>query len=80
MATHKKTKERRAIKLIHRSSIVKEKEGELFSEIKVLKEMDHPNIMKIYEFASDENYYYLVQEYYIIKAVDSLMVESYSMQ
>lgn len=63
MAIHKKTKEKRAIKLIGKSSVDKDKVGDLFSEIKVLKEMDHPNIMKIYEFASDDNYYYLVQEY-----------------
>ena len=60
---HKKTKEKRAIKLINKSDVPKEKEGELFSEIKVLKEMDHPSIMKIYEFASDKTYYYLVGEY-----------------
>eukprot|EP00826_Nyctotherus_ovalis_P052798 TRINITY_DN6763_c0_g1_i6.p1 TRINITY_DN6763_c0_g1~~TRINITY_DN6763_c0_g1_i6.p1 ORF type:complete len:573 (+),score=137.58 TRINITY_DN6763_c0_g1_i6:94-1719(+) len=62
-AVHKKTRERRAIKLINRSLIGRSKEGELLSEIKVLKEMDHPNIMKIYEFASDKNSYYIVQEY-----------------
>lgn len=62
-AIHKKTKERRAIKLIDRSLIEKDKEGELLSEIKVLKEMDHPNIMRIYEFASDKDNYYIVQEY-----------------
>lgn len=59
---HKRTKERRAIKMIDKTLIEKEKEGELLSEIKVLKEMDHPNIMKIYEFASDKSYYYIVQE------------------
>lgn len=62
MATHKVTKEKRAIKFINKSSIPKDKEGELFSEVKVLKEMDHPVIMKIFEFASDKNYYYLVSE------------------
>ncbi len=39
LAVHKKTKERRAIKMINRSVVAKEKEGELFGEIKVLKEM-----------------------------------------
>lgn len=61
-AIHHKTKERRAIKIIDRSLIETDKEGELLSEIKVLKEMDHPSIMKIYEFASDKKYYYIVQE------------------
>ena len=61
-AVNKKTNEKRAIKLINKSAVQKDREGDLFSEIKVLKEMDHPSIMKIFEFASDENYYYLVGE------------------
>lgn len=64
LATHKTTNEKRAIKLINKQSITQGREGELVSEIKVLKEMDHPNIMKIYEFSSDSRYYYLVQEYF----------------
>lgn len=61
-AEHKKTKEKRAIKLIAKSIVPKEQEEELFGEIKVLKEMDHPSIMRIYEFASDNKYYYVVSE------------------
>ena len=61
-AFHKKTKEKRAIKVIDKQLIETDNENELFSEIKVLKEMDHPSIMKIYEFSSDKNFYYLVQE------------------
>jgi serine/threonine protein kinase len=61
-AVHKVTKEPRAIKLIDKSIVPKDKEKELFSEIKVLKEMDHPRIMRIFEFSSDEKYYYLVSE------------------
>lgn len=54
--------EKRAIKFINKSNLPKEKECELYNEIKVLKEMDHPAIMKLYEFASDETYYYIVGE------------------
>lgn len=69
-AINKKSKEKRAIKLIHKSSVPAEKQAALFSEIKVLKEMDHPSIMKIYEFATDDKYYYLVSEYYIFLILD----------
>eukprot|EP00826_Nyctotherus_ovalis_P041018 TRINITY_DN4086_c0_g3_i1.p1 TRINITY_DN4086_c0_g3~~TRINITY_DN4086_c0_g3_i1.p1 ORF type:complete len:268 (+),score=76.80 TRINITY_DN4086_c0_g3_i1:468-1271(+) len=41
----------------------KEREGDWLSEIKVLQQIDHPSIIKVYEFASDDNYYYLVSEY-----------------
>jgi calcium-dependent protein kinase len=34
----------------------------LFNEINILKEIDHPNIIKMYEFFEDEKRYYLVTE------------------
>jgi len=48
--------------MIERTTVEEEREGNLFNEINVLKKMDHPNIMKIYEFSSDDKYYYLVCE------------------
>lgn len=61
-AVHKITKEKRAIKLIKKCTVPKSQQGQLLSEIKVLKEMDHPSIMRIYEFSSDETYFYVVEE------------------
>lgn len=34
----------------------------LFNEINILKELDHPNIVRMYEFFEDEKRYYLVTE------------------
>eukprot|EP00352_Strombidinopsis_acuminata_P004002 CAMPEP_0176397868 /NCGR_PEP_ID=MMETSP0126-20121128/45466_1 /TAXON_ID=141414 ORGANISM="Strombidinopsis acuminatum, Strain SPMC142" /NCGR_SAMPLE_ID=MMETSP0126 /ASSEMBLY_ACC=CAM_ASM_000229 /LENGTH=408 /DNA_ID=CAMNT_0017772431 /DNA_START=230 /DNA_END=1456 /DNA_ORIENTATION=- len=34
----------------------------LFNEINILKEIDHPNIVKMYEFFEDEKRYYIVTE------------------
>ena len=34
----------------------------LFNEINVLKGLDHPNIVKMYEFFEDEKRYYIVTE------------------
>jgi calcium-dependent protein kinase len=53
----------RAIKIIekdHFKSLEKEK---LLDEIKILKNLDHPNIVKLYEFFEDEKNYYMVSEY-----------------
>ena len=36
---------------------------EILREINILKNLDHPNVMKIYEFLEDENNYYLIQEF-----------------
>ena len=34
----------------------------LFNEINILKNIDHPNIITMYEFFEDEKRYYLVTE------------------
>lgn len=34
----------------------------LFNEIQVLKRIDHPNVVKLYEVFEDEKRYYLVTE------------------
>ena len=40
-----------------------QKENERFhQEIEMLKMLDHPNILKLYEFYEDEKRYYLVTE------------------
>ena len=36
---------------------------EILREINILKNLDHPNVMKIYEFLEDEKNYYLIQEF-----------------
>lgn len=35
----------------------------MVDEINILKDLDHPNIVKLYEFYQDEKYYYLITEY-----------------
>ena len=35
---------------------------ELFAELAILKEIDHPNVMRIYELFRDEVNYYLIME------------------
>lgn len=39
--------------------------GALADEISVVKQLDHPNIMKLYEFFDDGINYYLVMEAYL---------------
>ena len=56
----KNDKEIRALKEVKKNSLIV---SELKNEINILKEIDHPNIMTIYEFFEDENYLYIVMEY-----------------
>ena len=55
----------KAIKIIPKDRLVQGIDDEkLSNEILILKNLDHPNIMKIYEFFEDEKNYYMVTEYY----------------
>lgn len=49
----------------------------MFSEMNILKNLDHPHIVKLFELYQDENNYYLVTEYYC-SYLDISLVESYS--
>jgi calcium-dependent protein kinase len=77
-AVHKKSGHRRAIKTVQKDSISRDltEKFKFFSEVDVLAGLDHPNIVKLYEFYEDDKYFHLVTEYigggelfdYIIKS------------
>lgn len=57
---HKKTNFIRAVKAIKKKHI----DGNaLNNEISVLKNLDHPNVIKLFECFYDSNYYYMIEEY-----------------
>ena len=60
---HKLSDQIRALKVIKKStSISKNDDDEIKNEINILKTLDHPNILKIFEFYSEYNCFYLVTE------------------
>ena len=59
-ATHKATKYMRAIKIVSKSKI--KDQTEFVNEIEILKRLDHPNIIRLYETYEDELNIYLVFE------------------
>ncbi|CAK57234.1 unnamed protein product (macronuclear) [Paramecium tetraurelia] len=61
--THKTTGLIRAMKQIRKSELIKEDEQKMFSEMNLLKNLYHPNIVKLYELYQDSNNYYLITEY-----------------
>lgn len=54
----------RAVKIIKKSSVSAAAGTNLLEEVAVVKQLDHPNIMKLYEFFEDKKNYYLVSEVY----------------
>ena len=58
----KETNALRAVKIINKKYLERTQEEQLLSEISILKQMDHPNILKLYEFFQDPKRYFLVTE------------------
>ena len=52
----------RAIKIIKRRDQGEVHKQKLIDEVEILKRLDHPNIIKIYEFYQDKKKFYIVTE------------------
>jgi calcium-dependent protein kinase len=64
VATHKLTSQKRAIKTIEKSSIlIKSQIDHYLTELEILKQVDHPNIVQLFEYFEDETSLHLVTEY-----------------
>lgn len=62
--THRVTGETRAVKTIHKKNLRSEDEQQtFFNEVSVLRALDHPNILKLYEYYQDDKNYYLITEF-----------------
>jgi len=62
-ATHNASSIARAIKIIARRHADREQEEVLMNEVNLLKNLDHPQIMKVLEFYKDRNFFYIVSEF-----------------
>ena len=58
---HKGLNEERALKILKKSNL--ESVKDFLNEIEMLKTIDHPNVLKYYEYFEDKNYYYIITEY-----------------
>lgn len=47
---HKPTNQQRAVKILYKSNMTPEDERMLKNEINILSKLDHPNIVKMYEY------------------------------
>lgn len=61
-AEHLKTGELRAIKIVYKRDFTIREKREMLQEVKILSELDHPNIIKVYEYFEDSKYIYIVME------------------
>lgn len=65
LCDHKRTQETRAVKILHKSGITEEdiKSRAVFTEVEILKSLDHPNVLKVFEYFEDEIDYFIVMEF-----------------
>ena len=54
----------RAVKVLRKAHMDKDEKRMLINEMQILKNLDHPNILKMYEFFEDEKRYYIVTDIY----------------
>uniref|UniRef100_A0A7S4DC48 non-specific serine/threonine protein kinase n=1 Tax=Heterosigma akashiwo TaxID=2829 RepID=A0A7S4DC48_HETAK len=59
---HKQTNERFAVKVIKRMNLSREDEEALAEEVTILHGINHPNIIKVFDFFEEKDFYYLVTE------------------
>lgn len=60
LGTNKENGQQRAIKVVQKSTV--EDEDMFRNEFKILMNMDHPNIIKLYQIYETDQFIYLVQE------------------
>ena len=53
----------RAMKIIPKQNIVNGQTDRLFEEIEILRKLEHPNIMKVYEYYIDPKNIYIISEF-----------------
>ena len=59
---HKITGMLRAVKIITKLSTNKYEMDRMANEVTILQKLDHPNIIKIFEFYEDDRFFYIVTE------------------
>lgn len=60
---HRLTQDVRAMKIIKKDQVDESYMASLNNEIKILKMLDHPNIVKLYEIYEDPKNIYMITEY-----------------
>lgn len=60
--TSRKTGNECAVKIIKINSISKKEQLQLEAEVQILKQMDHPHIIKVFETFKDKKRYFIVTE------------------
>ena len=57
------------MKSMKKTSLLKEEETKMFAEMNILKNLDQPNIVRLFELFQDDDNYYLITEWVNIEKI-----------
>ena len=81
LASHIGSGTERAIKVIDKSKWNTKENDAVVNEFNILKDLDHPNLLKMYEMFEDPRHFYIVTDIYqvclMMNAVSSLLLRSF---
>ena len=63
ICTHRDTKQKRAVKVLKKEIMTSGDQQTMINEISILRKLDHPNIVKIYEYFEDPKRYYIITDH-----------------
>ncbi|OMJ73429.1 hypothetical protein SteCoe_27875 [Stentor coeruleus] len=63
LVENKKTSAKRAMKEIRKSALKENAQETIYNEIIILSQLDHPNIVKIFEVIDSPSFFYIISEY-----------------
>lgn len=64
LATHKISGAERAIKVIDKSKWGSQENAAVINEFNIVKDLDHPNLLKMYEMFEDSRHFYIITDIY----------------
>lgn len=62
LALQKKSKVQRAVKILNKGNLGKARSAYIWRELDLLRSLDHPNVIRLYESYQDKDFMYLVLE------------------
>lgn len=64
LVRHIRTNTERAMKVIKKAGVPEEEKAVMMKEVSILKSLDHPNIIKIFDLYEDDSKLYIITEYF----------------
>lgn len=61
-AVHLSSGQERAVKIVYKMQLNEKDETRIMKEVTILRQLDHPNIVKVYEYFKDAKFIYIVME------------------